>query len=42
MGAGQRAVKETGDFGGEALLRLNLDKRVVERQLLVAVGRYPR
>jgi hypothetical protein len=24
------------------LLRLNLDKRVVERQLLIAIGRYPR
>ena len=24
------------------LLKLNLDKRVVERQLLAAVGRYPR
>jgi hypothetical protein len=24
------------------LLRLNLDKRVIERQLLAAVGRYPR
>jgi hypothetical protein len=30
---------------GEAtvrLLKLNLDKRVVERQLLMAAGRYPR
>jgi hypothetical protein len=24
------------------LLELNLDKRVVERQLLIAAGRYPR
>ena len=24
------------------LLKLNLDRRVIERQLLVAVGRYPR
>jgi hypothetical protein len=38
------AVIEPLTAKGEAtvrLLRLNLDKRVVERQMLMAIGRYP-
>jgi hypothetical protein len=41
----QGAVIEPLTTNGRAtarLLRLNLDKRVIERRLLAAIGRYPR